>query len=95
MFKALKVSLRVVAICIMALALPAMAKEVTIGKLKYKVNTTDKIAKCTGLANEATKNYNLTILSTVEYDGVALKVTTVEKEVFWLDNYLKKVTLSD
>lgn len=73
----------------------AEAKEVTIGKLKYKVNTTEKIAKCTGLATEATKNYNLTIPSTVTYDGVTLKVTTVEKEAFWWDEYLKKVTLSD
>ncbi|MDE5812101.1 MAG: leucine-rich repeat domain-containing protein [Muribaculaceae bacterium] len=80
---------------IAALATTAEAKEVTIGKLKYKVNTTDKIAKCTGLAEEATKNYNLTIPSTVTYEGVTLKVTTVEKEAFTGDNYLKKVTLSD
>lgn len=73
----------------------AMAKEVTIGKLKYKVNTTDKIAKCTGLATEATKNYNLTIPSTVTYNNVTLKVTTVESEAFSGDDYLKKVTLSD
>lgn len=76
-------------------ALTAGAKEVTIGKLRYKVNTTDKIAKCCGLAEEATKNYNLTIPSTVVYDGVTLKVTTVEKEAFIWDTYLKKVTLSD
>lgn len=75
--------------------LPMAAKEVKIGKLKYKVNTTDKIAKCTGLAEEATQNYNLVIPSTVEYNGVTLKVTTVEKDAFWFDNYLKKVTLSD
>ncbi len=75
--------------------LSATAKEVTIGKLKYKVNTTDKIAKCTGLAEEATKNYNLEIPSTVEYGGVKLKVTTVEKGAFRWDNHLRKVTLSD
>lgn len=74
---------------------PAMAKTVTIGKLKYKVDTSAKTAKCLGLATEATKNYNLTIPSTVSYNDVTLKVTTVEKEAFWYDDYLKKVTLSD
>ncbi|MDE6716783.1 MAG: leucine-rich repeat domain-containing protein [Muribaculaceae bacterium] len=76
-------------------SLSMSAKEVTIGKLKYKVNTTDKIAKCSGLAEEPTKNYNLVIPNTVEYNGVTLKVTAVEKDAFWFDNYLKKVTLSD
>ncbi|MBD5371161.1 MAG: leucine-rich repeat domain-containing protein [Bacteroides sp.] len=91
-----KIAKRALVVCMLAAAVAAgSAKEVTIGKLKYKVNTTDKIAKCTGLAEEATKNYNLTIPSTVTYNGVTLKVTTVEKEAFWFDSYLKKVTLSD
>lgn len=76
-------------------AVSANAKEVTIGKLKYKVNTTDKIARCTGLATEATKNYNLVIPSTVKYNNVTLKVISVESEAFMWDDYLKKVTLSD
>lgn len=86
----------IIAVVAMALApASAIAKEVTIGKLKYKVNTTDKIARCTGLATKATKNYNLTIPSTVTYNNVTLKVISVEKDAFWWDHYLKKVTLSD
>ncbi|MDE5969096.1 MAG: hypothetical protein K2G64_08340, partial [Muribaculaceae bacterium] len=61
----IKSALRPAVLLLLAfVALTAGAKEVTIGKLRYKVNTTDKIAKCTGLAEEATKNYNLTIPST-------------------------------
>lgn len=80
---------------LMLVSMVASGATVTIGKLKYKVDTTAKTAKCVGLATEATKNYNLTIPSTVQYNGVTLKVTTVEKDAFWFDNYLKKVTLSD
>lgn len=83
---------------VLALALASLtapAKEVTVGKLKYKVNTTSKIARCTGLATPATKNYNLTIPSTITYGGTTLKVISVEDEAFWWDNHLKSVKLSD
>lgn len=76
-------------------AMSAQAKEVTVGKLKYKVNTTSKIARCTGLATAATKNYNLTIPATITYNNTTLKVISVEENAFSWDNYLRDVTLSD
>lgn len=78
-----------------ASGIAASAKEVTIGSLKYKVNTTDKIARCTGLAKDATKAYNLVIPSTVKYNNVTLKVISVEPDAFLADDYLRKVTLSN
>lgn len=76
-------------------SLSAAAKEVTVGKLKYKVNTSSGIARCTGLATPAKKNYNLTIPSTINYGGTTLRVISVEDEAFWWDNYLRDVKLSD
>lgn len=83
---------------LLALALTSLsgiAKEVTVGKLKYKVNVTDKIARCTGLASPATKNYNLTIPSTINYGDAVLRVISVESDAFSGDYYLKNLTLSD
>lgn len=95
MEKVLKIFTAVLLCFAIAAGFSISAKEVTIGSLKYKVNTTDKIARCTGLAKEATKAYNLVIPSTVKYNNVTLKVISVEPEAFVGDDYLKKVTLSD
>lgn len=79
------------------LLIPAIAfgKPVAIGKLKYNINTEAKTARCAGLAEDATKAYNLVIPNTVKYNNVTCKVIAVEKEAFAGDGYLRKVTLSD
>lgn len=77
------------------LEVKAANKKVTIDNIVYSVNTTDKRAQVKSRAEEAKKNWKLTVPDEILTEWGTVKVTSVASQAFMYDDHLTSVTLSN
>lgn len=73
----------------------AATKNVTIDKIKYSINTTDKKAQVKGRSEEASKNWKLTIPDELLTEWGTIKVTSIASSAFSYDSYLTSVSCAN
>lgn len=82
-------------VAFLSLAGHAATKTITVGKLKYSVNTSTKNARLLGRAEKTTKTWDLTIPDEITTDLGTFKVVAVEKSAFYMDSYIRNVTVGN